>query len=126
MQRTGRAGSGDGVSDKFVKTSFFVILEGKEDRYSRMELKAMRLAKRVDNLPKLNENEVPIRVNVTLPKALFRTPELSINIAVMDDIERIEIDADTQDDLAKRAQEIIGLPVYVQVALPESEDDNGS
>ena len=81
----------------------------------------MRIVRRTNNLPATHIDEVAIRVNVSLPAALFERPELSINIAVDADVPRVEIDADTLDNLTERMQEVLGLPVRVTCDLPDPE-----
>lgn len=103
-----------------LETSFYIILSGaKRNGYRWRELKAKRIVKRIDTLPKTGVDEVAIRVNVSLPVALFERPELTVSIAVDGDVPRVNIDADTMETLTKRMQEILGTPVTVTCDLPE-------
>ena len=106
-----------------LTTSFYIILSGGKRRgWNHRELRPERIVKRIHELPATKKDEVAIRVNVGLPVALFERPELSVTIAVDGGVPRVDIDAETMDNLAERMQEIIGTPVHVTCDLPESAD----
>ena len=103
-----------------LSTSFYVILSGAKKRsWNTRELKAKRIVQKTSRLPATGPDEVAIRVNVSLPTALFERPELTVSIAVDGAIPRVNIDADTMETLTERMQEILGTPVTVTCDLPE-------
>lgn len=109
---------------KTIRASCYLTVVGRKSHaYGGWDLSIGRLVKRTGALPPCAANEVPIRVDIELPVALFERPELSVAIKVAGDTPRVEIDADTQENLAQRMQEIIGLPVTISVDLPETQDD---
>lgn len=105
---------------KSLETSFYVILSGAK-RYNWRELKAKRIVQKTTSLPKTGVDEVAIRVNVSLPEALFERPELTVSIAVDGAVPRVNIDADTMETLTERMHEILGTPVTITCDLPEIE-----
>lgn len=110
------------MTDNNLETSFFLVLAApKELRYKWRKLRAQKIIQSTASLPKLNRDEVAIRVNVSVPSALFERPELTVSIEVAGDFPRVEVDADMMDDMAGRVSEILGTPVHVTCDLPESE-----
>lgn len=108
------------MANKALETSFYLVLSGRKERaYTWRTLKAQRIIQRTDSLPKLGKDEIAVRVTVSVPAAMFERPELSIKIDVTGELPRVEIDAETQDNLAARVQEMLGLPVRVELDLPE-------
>lgn len=101
-----------------LKHSFYVVIECKKDRFY-WRLAAKKVLNKTSAIPACETDQIPLLVNVELPKALFERPELAVNIEVKDDMPRVEIDADTQENLTARIQEIIGIPVTVSVEVPE-------
>lgn len=101
-----------------LSTSFYVILSGRKSGYGWRDLRPERIVKRTSSLPKTGRDEVAIRVNVTVPKALFERPELTVSINVAGDTPRVDVDAETMDTMAERMQELIGVPVHITCDLP--------
>lgn len=105
-----------------LNTSFYVILSGAKKRgWNCRELKGLRIIQKTSELPATKADEVAIRLNVSLPSALFERPELTVSIAVDGAIPRVNIDADTMETLTERMQEILGTPVNITCDLPEEE-----
>lgn len=107
-----------------LRTSCYLTVEATKQTWG-WELQPGRLLKRVDKLPSLANNEVPIRIDIELPQALFDRPELSVSIAVNSEVPRVDIDADTMENMSARLQEVLGLPVTVTVDLPADDTDQG-
>lgn len=111
---------------KTLETSFYIVLSGRKARgYQWRELKAQRLIKSTNHLPTTHTDEIAIRVNVSVPEALFERPELTVSITVDGDLPRATIDAETMDNLNDRLQEMLGTPVRVTCDLPEEDVTDG-
>lgn len=105
-----------------LSTSFYLILSGAKKRGWKRELKAVRIVKTTTSIPATDKDEIPLRVDVTVPRALFERPELSVAINVDGDVPRPTVNAETMDNLAARVQEVIGLPVRVTCDLPTAPE----
>lgn len=105
------------MSDK-LSTSFYAVLHYNPDSWQK-PLTCDRIVKTIDTLPRCAKNQVPILITVRLPKALFQRPELAIEIDVDQDVPRIDIDADVQNEIAERISELVGVGVHLSVELPE-------
>lgn len=103
-----------------LNTSFYLVLSGAKRGYTWRELKAKRIVQKTASLPKLEKDEIAIRVEVRVPSALFDRPELTVSIAVDGGLPRAEITAETLGNLAERIQELVGTPVHVTCDLPEA------
>lgn len=108
---------------KMLDTSFYLVLNGaKERNYSWRKLRAVRIVQKTNSLPRLNKDEIAVRVKVEVPQALFETPELTVTIAVAGDVPRADVSAETMDNLAERVRDVIGVPVRVTCDIPGAEE----
>lgn len=63
--------------------------------------------------PSLKPGEVPIKMSVDLPEALFKTPQLTAKIVVPDTI-LTETFVQVEDKLAQLANEHLGLTIHFE------------
>lgn len=67
--------------------------------------------------PRLDSNEVAIKLNLQIPSALFTRPSITAEIKIPEDSAPFEITADVQDNIASAIKEISGLDVRLTVGV---------
>lgn len=73
--------------------------------------------------PVLGKDEVPIKLKLDLPEALFKRPQLSASIVVPPDNAPADISAEVQDNIAAAIRDATGMDVRITLAAPDP--DNG-
>lgn len=63
--------------------------------------------------PSLKPGEVPIKMSVELPEALFKTPQLTAKVVVPDTVPT-ETFVNIEDNLAKLANEHLGVNIHFE------------
>lgn len=77
-------------------------------------------ARLTKNKPSLDANEVPVRINLSLPISLFQRPSLEASISIPEDsVTPPEISADVQSGIAEAIRAATGFNVRLRVEAPE-------
>lgn len=71
--------------------------------------------------PSLAKNEICIKLDVNLPAALFRRPDLAANITVPAERAPFQINPEMQSNIADAIRKSTGLEVSLTVAASESK-----
>ena len=95
-----------------MDVSCYLLMTGEQWYADRRRAKNIRaLAKKPSRLAK---NEIAIKINLSVPDALFERPELQASIVIPDSaVNRPVIDAEVCDNLAQTLSDQLGLVVRV-------------
>lgn len=76
--------------------------------------------KATKNKPSLDWNEISIQMNLILPDALFRKPQLSANITIPDEaaVSKV-ISADVQDNVKEAIEQATGMEVKLNLIVQQ-------
>ncbi|NOX49191.1 MAG: hypothetical protein GXP16_01475 [Gammaproteobacteria bacterium] len=109
------------MENEKLGVTFYLILSGKKcGNWNWRKLKAERIVQKTIDIPTTKQDEIAIKLSIDLPEALFQRPELSVKIQVDSDAPRIDIDAETMDDMAENIQKMLGIPVHITCEVPET------
>lgn len=99
-----------------VNVTFYAVVKATvQNGYLRGRAKVRVTVKR----PAVGPDEVPVRIELSLPLTLFKRPTLTATIAVpAEAAPGFEIPVHVQEDMAKQLREQLGLDVRVQVEAP--------
>ena len=97
----------------------YLVISAKKDRYGGLS-PVVRLAERE---PKLQGNEIAVRLSLALPNEFFKRPTFEVRMTVPDEaVPKTAITAKTVDDIEKIVKETTGLNITVAlVEHPEKE-----
>ncbi len=91
---------------------------------ARQLCKDITFRRMTKNVPSTDADEIAIKINVTVPAALFNKPTISIVAQIPDDTAIAqEISAEVLDNIREVAEQCIGGRVEVQVVEPTRGDD---
>lgn len=76
--------------------------------------------KATKNKPYLDWNEISIQMNLVLPDALFKKPQLSANITIPDEaaISKM-IEAEVRDNVKEAIEQVTGMEVKLNLIVQE-------
>lgn len=101
-----------------MKTECYLIVSAKESRYfQQYQAGPIRVTRKK---PNCKSNEVAIKVNLDLPDALFKKPQLEINLFAPEP-EQARIDPEVQDRIADLLRDQTGMSATVRFEAPEDE-----
>lgn len=100
-----------------IEVTFYAVVHASID--DRNWLKGKPTVRATAKKPALAKDEVPVQVTLSLPKALFRRPQITASIRVPDDLAPAEISADVQDNIAQAIRNQLGFDVRITVDAPE-------
>lgn len=99
-----------------VEVTFYAIVHAVIDE--RDWVKGKPTVRVTAKKPALAKDEVPVQMTLSLPKALFRRPQITARVAVADDLAPAEISADVQDNIAQAIRDQLGVDVRITVDAP--------
>lgn len=100
-------------------TSFYLIVAGRKSKYaSYVSVGKIEARKRK---PALRADEVAIRVELSLPDALFTRPALELNVTLPELDKALTIAPEFERRITEAVAEAAGVPVNVRVFAPEEE-----
>jgi hypothetical protein len=108
--------------DNFIEVSCHLVVSARRiwsigrDQF-RGEAGAVRVAKAK---PSLRPDEVAIRLNVELPIALFRQPDLVATITVPEERAPFTISPEVRENIAEHIRLQTGFNVRIEAAPPEA------
>lgn len=99
---------------------FYLIVGASKRKYSTRYLHVGKIEVR-KRKPVLRPNEIAIRIELSLPEALFTRPTLELNIAMPSPDRALAIAPEFQKRITEAVAEAAGVPVNVRVCAPEEE-----
>jgi len=90
--------------------SFFLIMRHDGKDYKDPTVRVTK------NKPAVARDERMIKVKMSVPKAVFRTPELVASITIDDDSAPAAIEADVQHQIADILSEAVGLDIQLNIS----------
>lgn len=98
--------------NKIISDSCYLILSRKDKRFPTKGL-TFRLTK---NSPRVDRDEVAVRVSLNVPAGLFEKPTLSASISVPETaVSAPTIDADVVDNIQSIVNERLGVDLRISV-----------
>lgn len=97
---------------KTIELDFFLIIQRGDSSFGRPGVRVTA------GYPNLSRRERALRLKVSLPIALFETPQIEASIKVEHPDQVVTIDASA---IAEAVEQVIGMNVDVQVVLPSDE-----
>lgn len=100
-----------------VDVTFYIVVHA--ELTDRDWIKGKPTVRVTKGRPALAKDEVPVQMTVSLPKALFKRPQITASVTVPDDLAPAEISADVQDNIAQAIREHVGMDVRITVDSPK-------
>lgn len=99
-----------------VEVTFYAVVHAVIDE--RDWVKGKPTVRVTAKKPALDKDEVPVQMTLSLPKALFKRPQITARVAVADDLAPAEINAEVQDNIAQAIRDQLGVDVRITVDAP--------
>ena len=99
-----------------VDVTFYVVVHAVIDE--RDWLKGKPTVRVTAKKPALAKDEVPVQMTLSLPKALFKRPQITASVRVADDLAPAVITAEVQDNIAQAIRDRLGMDVRITVDGP--------
>lgn len=101
-----------------MKIEKYLVIGAEKSRYGYLKEK-VELRERV---PTLKGNQVSLRLQITIPDAVFKRPQLEASLVVPDTaIAPLNISPEMTDNISKIVKETTGLTIAVKVVEHEEE-----
>lgn len=95
---------------KTVDFEFWLALSlNANSSYPKPNLPRLTLRK-----PALGRGEIPVKVTVAVPQALFKQPHLSLKFSLPEPTQELTVDIAQQEAIAEAIQEQLGVHVTVE------------
>ena len=107
---------GNDMSNSPFTGDFYLVFGPNGRSYRELTCRVTKTA------PSLQCGEVPVKLSVRLPAALFQRPQLTALVTVNDDIAPLEIEAEVRENIAEDLKKHLGADAQVLIEVASGED----